>query len=139
MPLLRNALRFATSSNRDQRRAKQLLRLEPIMGWALSSRLALGRLRKPQPLILYPNLSYASKHVNGLLGLWCKPRLYSRFRREAMHKALPKASCPSHGAIGRAQEGSMWWMWFDWWFPPSRHEVITVDFKRRRVVGRMVT
>jgi hypothetical protein len=33
----------------------------------------------------------------------------------------------------------MVWLWFDWWLPPTRHEVITVDFKRRRVIGRVIT
>ena len=35
-----------------------------------------------------------------------------------------------------------WWqLWFDWWFPPSRpaHEVVTVDFSRKRVIGRLAS
>jgi hypothetical protein len=31
----------------------------------------------------------------------------------------------------------MWWLWFNWWVPPSRHEVITVDFGKKRVLGRV--
>jgi len=32
----------------------------------------------------------------------------------------------------------MWWMWLDQWFAPSRlHEVIHVDFKRRRILARV--
>jgi hypothetical protein len=32
-----------------------------------------------------------------------------------------------------------WQIWFDWWLPPSgpAHEVVTVDFRRKRVIGRM--
>ena len=34
----------------------------------------------------------------------------------------------------------MWWLWLDWWLPPSRpHEVISVDFKRRRVLARVAS
>jgi hypothetical protein len=35
-----------------------------------------------------------------------------------------------------------WWqIWFDWWFPPSPpiHEVITVDFSRKRVIERLAS
>jgi len=30
----------------------------------------------------------------------------------------------------------MWWLWFDRWVPPSCHDVITVDFAKKRVLGR---
>ncbi len=36
----------------------------------------------------------------------------------------------------------LWWqLWFDWWFPPSRpaHEVVTVDFSKKRVIGRLAS
>ena len=35
-----------------------------------------------------------------------------------------------------------WWqLWFDWWVPPSRpaHEVVTVDFSKKRVIGRLAS
>ena len=39
-----------------------------------------------------------------------------------------------------AQESATGWLWVDWWLPPSRsHEVISVDFKRRRVLDRTVS
>ena len=40
----------------------------------------------------------------------------------------------------------MWWMWVDpiwfdwwlrWWLPASNHEVIRVDFTRKRVIDRI--
>ena len=45
----------------------------------------------------------------------------------------------------------MWWLWsdwplspatqawFDWWFPPERHELIRVDFAKRRVIERVAS
>src|SRR5690349_13149503 len=44
----------------------------------------------------------------------------------------------------RTQESPMWFwwqVWFDWWFPPSprRHEVVTVDFSRKRVIDRLAS
>ena len=32
-----------------------------------------------------------------------------------------------------------WQIWFDWWLPPSgpAHEVVTVDFRRKRVIERV--
>ena len=38
-----------------------------------------------------------------------------------------------------AREKAMWMLWFDWWFPPPRpvtHEVIGIDFVKRRVLWR---
>ena len=35
-----------------------------------------------------------------------------------------------------------WWpIWFDWWFPPSppTHDVIAVDFSRKRVIERLAS
>jgi len=35
-----------------------------------------------------------------------------------------------------------WWqIWFEWWLTPSRltHEVITVDFGRKRVIERLAS
>jgi hypothetical protein len=35
-----------------------------------------------------------------------------------------------------------WWpIWLAWWFPPVRpvHEVVTVDFRTKRVTGRLAT
>ena len=35
-----------------------------------------------------------------------------------------------------------WWqIWFEWWFPSSSptHEVVTVDFSRKRVIERLAS
>jgi hypothetical protein len=49
-------------------------------------------------------------------------------------------ACLLRSGEAHAQESAMWWLWVDWWLPPSRcHEVISVDFKRRRVLDRTVS
>jgi hypothetical protein len=44
------------------------------------------------------------------------------------------------------QVDHMWWMWVDpiwfdwwvrWWLPPSNHEVVRVDFTRKRIIDRV--
>ena len=29
--------------------------------------------------------------------------------------------------------------WLDWWFPPTSHELIRVDFTRKRVIDRVAS
>ena len=48
----------------------------------------------------------------------------------------PKPPASSRHNAALTQEGPMWWLWFDRWVPPSCHDVITVDFAKKRVLGR---
>ena len=89
------------------------------------------------------NASREAGRFNGPFALWCKPYdIHSRFRREVMHRSLHRLLPSSRHGETRRQEGPMWWqIWFDWWFPASlpRHEVITVDFTQKRVIGRLAS
>ena len=59
---------------------------------------------------------------------------------------LAVVSLPPHEPMWAEQEDGMWWLWFDpiwldswlrWWCPPSDHEVVRVDFTRKRIIDRI--
>ena len=87
----------------------------------------------------------AGARVNDPLAPGCKPC--------GIHPRSGGRSCPGFpfGLLSsprseetRTQESPMWFWWqswFDWWLPPSRprHEVVTVDFDRKRVIDRLAS
>jgi hypothetical protein len=59
-------------------------------------------------------------------------------------QASPKPHAPPRHNAAPTQEGPMWFwwqIWFDWWFPSSgpTHDVVTVDFSRKRVIERLAS
>ena len=59
-------------------------------------------------------------------------------------QASPKPHAPPRHNAAPTQEGPMWFwwqIWFEWWFPSSgpTHEVVTVDFSRKRVIERLAS
>jgi len=79
---------------------------------------------------LYSRRSGASLRVSGVRG--------------RVIQVPPKPQASSRPNAAPTQEGPMWFwwqIWFEWWLTPSRltHEVITVDFGRKRVIERLAS
>src|SRR5690349_22222297 len=101
------------------------------------SRATDGHALRPRSALGCPTPGLRGSDLNDPLALRCEPQ-------NILSQSAGRFLSFPRDQEARMQEASMWFwwpIWFDWWFPPSppTHDVIAVDFSRKRVIKRLAS